>query len=151
MHDIANDPGVPAALAVDAANVLAAFPEDRAVATCFLEQDEERLQRHLVAIEAAQKVLSQACRCPELSEQTRSSVVATDRHFPQCWEMSKAPWPLPPRAWVEFYLLRDLTAETMQQELQQLGIADTDRVCERLMGSGTPALVGRPVQHSGAC
>lgn len=84
LHDIANDPGVPAALAMDAANVLAAFPDDRAVATCFLEHDDQQLQRHLVAIEAAQTVLSQACRCPELSEQTRSSAAATDRHFPQC-------------------------------------------------------------------
>ena len=33
----------------------------------------------------------------------------------------------------EFYLLRDMDAETMRLELLQLGIADADSACERLV------------------
>lgn len=140
MQVVRNDPGVPPDLAADVDDVLATFPDDRAVATCFLERDEERLQRDLAAIEAAQEVLGRARRCIDLSERTRSSVVATDRHFPQNWEMSKAPWPLSSREWVEFYLLRDLSVETMQRELLQLGFTDIDMVCARLGRSETAAI-----------
>jgi hypothetical protein len=143
--NITNDPGLPAELAAKVAGVAAAFPDDRAVATCFLEQDDERLQQHLATIEAAQEMLAQACRCPELSEQTRFAAATTDRHFPQPSEMSKAPGQLTPRDWVELYLLRDLCVVAMRQELLQLGITDIDRVCERLTRSGTPVLFGRSV------
>ncbi|WP_144290003.1 BPSL0761 family protein [Ideonella sp. A 288] len=132
LQDISNDAGVPAALGADVAAALAAFPNDRAVATCFLEEDDERLQRHLAAIEVAQEILNRARRCPDLTQQTRAAAVATDRHFPQNWEMSKAPWPMPPRDWVEFYLLQDMDAEAMRRELLERGIADKDLACERL-------------------
>lgn len=132
LESIANDLKVPEVLAADVAEVLTEFPEDRAVATCFVEDDEVRLRRYLGAIEAAQKILVQAKCCPDLSHKTRASAAATERHFPQIWEMSKAPWPLPPHDWVEFYLLRDLDGETMRLELLQLGLPDTDLACKRL-------------------
>jgi hypothetical protein len=136
LGDIQSDPGAPAEFKSDVAAVLAAFPDDRAVATCFLEQDDDYLARQLVAIEAAQEVLRRASRCPELSEQTRIASEATDRHFPQRWELSKAGWTWSPRDWVELYLLRDMDAETMRQELLQLGITKIDAVCARLSRSG---------------
>jgi hypothetical protein len=150
LQKIANDPGVPAELAAEVVEVLAVFPDDRAVATCFLEQDDELLQQHLATIEASQEILAKACRSPELGDQTRFAAATTDRHFPQPWEMSKAPGQLPPRDWVELYLLRDLSVVAMRQELLQLGITDIERVCERLTRSGTPVRFGRPVQYPSA-
>jgi len=139
LEHIGNDPGASAALKADAASVLAAFPDDRAVVTCFLEQDDTSLARQVVAIAAAQDILSRACQCPELSEQTRFAAKATDRHFPRAWELSKAPWPQSPRGWVEFYLLRDMDVETLRQESLQMGIADIDTACARLALSGLSA------------
>jgi hypothetical protein len=133
---IGNDPGTPSELKVDAISVLAAFPGDRAVATCFLEQDDECLVRQLAAIEAAQDILRRACVCEELSEQTRFAAKATDRHFPQSWELSRAPWPQSPRGWVEFYLLRNMDAATLRHECLEIGITDADAACARL-GSTT--------------
>ncbi len=132
LQDIRDDPGVPAALGADAAAVLAGFPDDRAVATCFVEEDDEHLKRYLESIEAAHDILTRAKRCPDLTEQTRIAALATDRHYPQRWEMSEPPRPIIPCNWVEFYLLRDLDAETMRLELLELGIADPDLACERL-------------------
>ena len=140
LGDIQSDPGAPAELKSDVAAVLAAFPDDRAVATCFLEQDDDNLARQLVAIEAAQEVLWHASRCPELSEQTRIASEATDRHFPQRWELSNASWTRSPRDWVELYLLRDMDAETMRQELLQLGITNIDAACARLSRARPPRL-----------
>ena len=135
-EDICNDPGASAELKAGAAAVLAAFPDDRAVATCFLEQDDDDLARQLGAIEAEQEVLWRASRSPGLSEQTRTSVEATDRHFLQRYELSKENWtPLSPRDWVEFYLLLDMNAKTMRQELLRLGITNIDAACERLARS----------------
>lgn len=151
MHDIGNNPGVPPALKADVEHVLAAFPDDRAVATCFLEQDEDQLQRHLAAIEAAQKMLDRARRCLELNERTRSSAVVTDRHFPQDWEMSKSLCPLSAREWVDFYLLRDLSVETLRQELLQLGLTNIDTVCERLGDFETAAAYRDPDNLLSAC
>lgn len=133
-EDICNDPGASAEVKAGAAAVLAAFPDDRAVATYFLEQDDDELARQLVAIEAAQQVLWRASRSPGLSEQTRMSIEATDRHFPQRSELSKESW-MSPREWVEFYLLMDMNAKTMRQELLRLGITNIDAACERLARS----------------
>lgn len=134
-EDICNDPGASAEVKAGAAAVLAAFPDDRAVATCFLEQDDDDLARHLVALEAAQEVLWRASRSPGLSEQTRMSVEATDRHFPQRFELSKESWTLSPRDWVESYLLLDMSAKTMRQELLRLGNTNIDAACEQLARS----------------
>ena len=137
---IYNDPGASAEVKADTAAVLAAFPDDRAVSTCFLEQDDDNLARHLVAIEAAQEVLWRASRSTGLSEQTRMAIEATDRHFPPRSELlSKASWPRSPRDWVEFYLLMDMDAETMRQELQRLGITNIDAACARLARSAAKA------------
>jgi hypothetical protein len=138
LKGIHNDAGASPEVKAEAGAALAAFPDDRAVATCFLEQDDDNLARHLVAIEAAQKVLWRASGCPELSEQTRIASEATDRHFPQCWELSEASWTRSPRDWVELYLLRDMDAEAMWQELLQLGITNIDAACARLARSGRP-------------
>jgi hypothetical protein len=146
LEDIGIDPGVAAELKEEVDAVLAAFPDDRAIATCFLEQDDEKLARQLVALEAAQDILWRAGRCPELSERTRFAAQATDRHFPQRWELSQAPGPRSPRNWVEFYLLRDMDAETMQRELLELGITDIDAACARLAQLGPPRALGRLVQ-----
>jgi hypothetical protein len=132
LEDICNDPGVSVELKSEVDAVLAAYPNDRAVATCFLEQDDEKLARQLAALEAAQDILWRSSRCPELSEKTRFAVKVTDRHFPQRWELSEEARLRPPRDWVEFYLLRDMDAETMRQELLQLGITDIDATCSRL-------------------
>jgi hypothetical protein len=143
LEDICNDPAVSAELKAEAVGVLAAFPDDRAVATCFLEQDDQSLALNLAAIEAAQDIFWRTSRCPELSEQTRFAAKATDRHFPQRWELSDPPWTRSPRNWVEFYLLRDMDADTMRQELLQLGITDIDVPCARLQRSGPPRAFGR--------
>lgn len=131
LEGIRADPGVPAGLRADVDAVLATFPNDRAVATCFVEEDDSSLRGHLAAIEAAQQILVWAKCCPDLSQQTQLAAAAADRHFPQSWEMSKAPWPLPPRDWVGLYLLRDTDAETMRQELLAQGILDAVVVCTR--------------------
>jgi len=136
---ICSDPGAPAEVKAESAAVLAAFPDDRAVATCFLEQDDDDLARQLVAIEAAQEVLWRTSRSLGLSEQTRMAVEATDRHFPQRFELSKSSWTRSPRDWVEFYLLRDMDAETMRQELLRLGITNIDAACARLVQSTAKA------------
>ena len=68
----------------------------------------------------------------QVSEQIRMA----DRHFPQRSELlSKASWPRSPRDWVEFYLLMDMDAETMRQELLRLGITNIDAACARLARS----------------
>ena len=95
LEDIHSDPGASAEVKAEAAAVLAAFPDDRAVATCFLEQDDDNLARQLVAIEAAQEVLWRASRCPELSEQNRLASEATCcipcDHVPiRSWPLFKA-------------------------------------------------------------
>ena len=86
-------------------SVLAVFPDNRAMATCFLEQDDESLSRQLEAIAAAQSIFRRASQCPELNERTRFATKATDRHFPQGWEIGTA---AAPRQWVAFYLLRNV-------------------------------------------
>ena len=105
MESLCRDPGAPPVLRAETAAVLAAFPDDRAVVACFLEQDDESLAKQLEAIAAAQRIFRRASQCSELSEPTRFAAKATDRHFPQGWEIGTAP---APRQWVAFYLLRDV-------------------------------------------
>ena len=139
-EDICNDLGASAEVKAGAAAVLAAYPDDRALATCYLEQDDDNLAQHLVPTEAAQEVLWRASRCPQLSDRTRIAVEATDRHFPQRSELlSRASWLRSPRDWVELYLLMDMDAETMRQELLRLGITNIDAACARLARSATKA------------
>lgn len=132
LEEVRNDPGLPAELRSDIASVLADFPDDRAVATCFLEEDDSRIRAHLEAIEAAHGALSWAKCHPLLTDQTRNSAAVTHRHFPQPLEMSKSAFPMPPRDWVEFYLLRDLEPGSTQRELLELGVANTHLLCDRL-------------------
>lgn len=130
LQSICEDPIASPELRSEAVAVLAEFPDDRDVATCFLGQDDEGLAQGLTAVSAAQELFQRA-RCSDLSGQTQSAVAATCRHFPQSWEMSGALWSRSPRAWVEFYLLRDL-AETSRLECTQVGAMSTDAACVQL-------------------
>lgn len=132
LEAVRNDPGLPPDRRPTVVAVLDALPDDRMVATCFLEEDEARLPAHLKAIEAAQGVLSWASHHPLLTEQTRHAATVTHRHFPQPFEMSKAAVPMAPRDWVDFYLLRDLDPESMRREWMALGVSNADLLSDRL-------------------
>lgn len=119
LEDIGNDPGAPTALKAEATASLLEYPDDQALVTCFLELTDERLARQLTAIAVVQGIFQRAAQCPDLGEQTRFAARATNRHFPQCWELSA----LAPREWVAFYLVRDMNAEEVKRAWPEIGLS----------------------------
>jgi hypothetical protein len=131
LRAIAEDKGIPRHLKAEIDALLQAFPDDRTLATCFLEQQDEAIPAMLASIKAAQAIFESAGRCPALSEQTRRMARVVDRHFPQPEELGTA-WPFSDgRGWVEFFLLRDLDVPELQRELQGLGIGNLSEAMAR--------------------
>lgn len=127
------DPGVPPGMRQEAEATVAAYPDDRSIATCFLEVDDLQLEQHLSVLLKTHELLKQGSSCPSLSRETRMEARATDRHFPQCAELARGNLAITkPRQWVAFHLLRDMDTASLHAELQGLGIADPDRACAKL-------------------
>lgn len=133
MAAIMADPGVPPGMWQEAEAIMAAYPDDRSIATGFLEVDDLQLEQHLSVLLKTHDLLKQGGSCQSLSHQTRMEARATDRHFPQRAELARGDLAVAkPRQWVAFHLLRDMNTASLHAELQRLGIAHPERACARL-------------------
>lgn len=129
---IANDPDTPPGLKAEALAVLAKFPDDRALATCFLECEDGNLDGLIETLAAAHRALQQAMTCDALSVDVRHAALATERHFPKQTELSSETGRMSPRRWIAAYLLSDTTVDELCAEWRRLGIEDTEAASARL-------------------
>lgn len=143
LREIAADPGASAHLKAEVEALMETFPDDRTLATCFLERHEKSIPSMLTSIEAASLVLAVASRCLELGDDTRRMACTIARHFPHPVELRTAGAVFDARSWVDFHLLRDLDAKALQQELEALGIENLNEVIARFSRLEALRLPGR--------
>ena len=121
LQDLGADPLAPEKIKREAEELLAAWPGQSDVASCFLEMPEEKLGGVLEAICRGQELLEQASCCRSLDPKTKRAVQATARHFPQAWELPAGrEKPLLPRAWIDLYLLRDVDHADLAREIESI-------------------------------
>ena len=72
----------------EAKDLVARYPDHRAVATYFLEQDEQQIAQWLQVFMRAQALLVRALHIEAMGELTRLVACRADRHFPQQFELN---------------------------------------------------------------